>query len=62
MSVKSKGINIEKIIKELDKADVDDQVKALESIKEHINAKITEREQDLEDDKKRLSSYKERIK
>lgn len=61
MSTKSKGTSIEKIIKEFQKSDVDEQVKVYFQLKEYLNKKLDERQSELEAKTNEIQSTKERL-
>jgi len=61
MSTKSKGTSIEKIIKEFQKSDVDEQVKVYFQLKEYLNKKLDERQLELEAKTNEIQSTKERL-
>ena len=61
MSTKSKSTSIDKIIKEFQKSDVDEQVKVYFQLKEYLNKKLDERQLELEAKTNEIQSTKERL-
>lgn len=61
MSVKAKGINIDKVIAEFEKADVDEQIKAFFKMKSYISGKVIARSKELEDKNNELQEVLEEI-
>lgn len=61
MSTKSKGTSIEKIIKEFQKSDVDEQVKVYFQLKEYLDKKLDEENQDLEEKINQIQSIKQKL-
>lgn len=61
MSVKAKGINIEKIIATFKKSDFDDQLNAFGKIADHLGKEAEERLSKAESDVKKLKTIKERV-
>lgn len=61
MSVKAKGIQTDKLLEAIAKADLDDQVKFFYDFKEVLDKKLIAREKELEDNKERISSIRERL-
>ena len=61
MSTKSKGTSIEKIIKEFQKSDVDEQVKVYFQLKEYLNKKLDERSENLDAEINQIQSIKDRL-
>ena len=61
MSVKAKGINTEKILEQISKADIDEQIKFFHDFKSYLNEKISKREEELSNKASEYASIKERL-
>ncbi len=48
MSVKTKGINMEKVIATFEKADIDEKIRGFEALRLYIEAELKRKAQELE--------------
>lgn len=61
MSTTAKGLSLDKIIKEFDKCDLDEQVKGFHLLKEHLTKKLLDRAKEHEEESNRILSIAEEM-
>jgi len=62
MSTKAAGTHIDKLIKTFERMDIDEKVKAFESLKEILTTALDERAKDLKTNSEKYEKLKESIK
>lgn len=61
MSTKAKGIQTEKILEQIAKADLDDQVKFFYHFKGELDKKLAQRSKEFEEKQTEIDSIRQRI-